>query len=469
MRYLSFFLKQCNSLVTLNLFSDHLADYLLAMIVSCFIKPTSVFQTFRDVGYSHDEDDNGSVFSGQAELMCNESITDLNIGRNSVGSEAAAALTSMFKQNAVITVLRMELCTGIVPKDWKSICNAIRLYNSSLTAMILHSNALTVKTCEYISNIHSSLDTRLCKLLLPMCGLHHLHIAALSKHLTSAHHLKVLDLSGNDIGDAGVESLCQLIKGTVTVDDLHVPPLEHLDFNTCGLSPVGINKLMAAMVTRKCFQLVDLSNNIIGPKNEDFLTRFGQLSAVDLRMNYCQIKSNMASVMFRMLAHRSRSHIGNPSSAQASLVRGNLLESLRFFSLAGNEISDSSAEALCAMLDKNISLEVLDLGYNSFTQNSAQFFTYATQINSESAEEKKVYPLHVNLIGNKCDPYMLEAPGQSRSKMNYHFGTQANVEDASAFGYSHVESRTRGKFLVQMQMEEMYRKGFPSKPLNHVA
>lgn len=459
MRYLSFLLKQCHSIMRLNLFGNYMDDYDLSDLLAVLIKPTAVFESV------HGGQDDESLRSDTADFLCNQSITDLNIGRNKIGRETVKTLTNIFKTNPVIAVLRLEVCPEIGPRDWKTWCHALRLYNSSLTDLVLLNNKLTVKACEHIASVFSSLETRLEKLRLPMCDLRDLHGAALAKHLGSARFLRLLDLSGNNLGDSGAEAIATILRGQVTAEGVALPPLEELDLNSCGLQPPGCAKIIAALATRQMIRIVDLSNNVIGPTNDELLKYLPDVAVVDLRLHYCQVKSAMASSLFELIAHRSRTHVGDPSN-HISLVRGKLLEHLRFLGLAGNEIGDSAAPKLFELLDCNISLEILDLGFNSFTMNSMEYFQFATRVTSESPEEKKVYPLHVNLIGNKCDPYLLEAPGMARSKFNLHFGTNPNLHDPSAEGYAHIESRVRGKFFVQKQMEELYRQTFPAKPFN---
>jgi hypothetical protein len=49
--------------------------------------------------------------------------------------------------------------------------------------------------------------------------------------------------------------------------------------------------------------------------------------------------------------------------------------------------------------------------------------------NSATSSERKVNELHVNLMGNACDLYLLETPGIARSKINFRFGIQPNPEN----------------------------------------
>lgn len=468
MTYLCLFLKQCNSLITLNLFNCQLFDDLIGNVVSTLIKRTAVFQTPEYSALHNDHDDNSSVVSNITELMCNESITDLNIGRNKIGKETAAAITKMFKQNAVLHTFRMEYGTKIEPAQWKLICTAIKLYNSSMYNLVLNGSDLSVKTCEYIANITSSYGTHLRRIALPKCGLVGLHLEALSKHLNSARFLQTLDLSDNNFED-GIEHLCTIIRGSINIDEQHFPPLENLDVSCCHITPQGAAQIAEAISTRQhAWKCIDLSYNIVGPQNDNFIAHIGNCSIVDLKLNYCRLKTSLTGSLFKIIAHRSRSHVQNPSNIQ-SLVRNRLLESLRFLYIAGNEVSDSIAEGLYEMLNKNVSLEVLDLGYNSLTNQCSSFFASATKVSSDDPMEKKIYPLHVNLIGNKCDPYLLETPGMARSKVHFFFGTHVNRDNDSLGGYAHMENRVRGKFVVQKQLDELYRKTFPMVDINHVS
>eukprot|EP00981_Chlorochromonas_danica_P009015 scaffold2421_cov171-Ochromonas_danica.AAC.5 len=222
------------------------------------------------------------------------------------------------------------------------------------------------------------------KVHLPMCGIGPLHMAALTKHLYASHYLCFLDLSGNEIGDQGADALAQLIRGHHTAQDDHlsIPPIEHLDISSCGFECDGMTKLLQALASRHhVFHFIDLSNNQIGPNNDAALQAIANISVIHLCLNYCHLKTSWSSSLFQILAHRSITHVGHPSSETLSR----------------------------------------------------------------------------------------ETPGMARAKTHFYFGAQANSDDPIANGYSHIESRVRGKFVVQKQLEELYRQSFPTRPFNYVA
>jgi hypothetical protein len=134
--------------------------------------------------------------------------------------------------------------------------------------------------------------------------------------------------------------------------------------------------------------------------------------------------------------------------------------------LSSNQISDSATTALCDMLERNNVLELLDLGFNEFTNASAEFFRNAVKVHSASERAKKICGLTVNMIGNKCDAYVFDTPGLSRSKNTLMFGLQANSHDSHNQGFSHISQRSRGNFLVRKKLNEEYRKHYPLEAIN---
>ena len=62
---------------------------------------------------------------------------------------------------------------------------------------------------------------------------------------------------------------------------------------------------------------------------------------------------------------------------------------------------------------------------------------------SDSRIERKVLSLHVNVVGNDCDMYMLGEPGMGRSKINYRFGIGPSKGDDLNHGYSHINQTSR--------------------------
>lgn len=384
----------------------------------------------------------------------NYSITSLNLSMNDLRENGVEQLVNTLKHNAVLRTLVLDLSPHITPREYKEIANAIRLYNSVLEELSLSENPLTVKSVEYISRIFDSKDAVLSKLVLTNCNLKHPHMTAFSKYVLSARYLRALDFSGNPLGDKGAEALLEMLVGKAhSLTSQVQPPLEVLDLSACGFTPVGMAKILSALSQRTSLQRVDLSDNHIGADNTEAYVALASCRIPHLRLNTCQIHTKGANLIFHALADATTP----------------LSQATRYLYLSGNEIADSCVDALCQFLEKNITLEALDLGFNLFTDRHGAVLRHACSVVSASTAEKKVSDLTINLVGNKCDPYMLETPGLSRSKSNFLFGVRPNAADPSNHGYSHIAHHSRGHFLARRELDNQYREHLPLSPINAVS
>lgn len=383
----------------------------------------------------------------------NYSITTLNIGFNELGDNGVEMLVDMIKNNAVLRTLNIDLCPKITPAHYKRIAMAIRLYNSVIEELSLADNPISVKSMEHISRVFDAGETRICKLNMANCTMKYPHIGAMGKYILSAQHLTDLDLSDNPIGDKGCAALAEMITGKKSiVTSVLQPPLKRLDLSSCSFSGEGTAQILGAVAARGFLERVDLSNNEIGSDNLPAYAALGRCVLQDMRLNSCKMCSKGANILFKTLADSSTPLAG----------------SLRFCYLSGNEISDSSADALCAVLESNTVLEAVDLGFNMFTERHAVELRRAGSVQSHSSTLKKLTDLSINLVGNKCDPYMLETPGLSRAKSNFIFGTQPNSFDPANHGYSHIPHCSRGHFMARKELDNQYRTFVPLKPLNTI-
>jgi Ran GTPase-activating protein (RanGAP) involved in mRNA processing and transport len=384
----------------------------------------------------------------------NYSITSLNIGLNDPRENALEALINMVKNNAVLRTLVLDLSPHITPRQYRDLASAIRLYNSVLEEVSFSENPLTVKSVEHISRIFTSKEAAISKLTMSNCGLKHLHATALAKHALSARHLRVLDLSGNPLGDKGATALVEMLTGKVFPETTQVqPPLQVLDLSACSFTPVGMAQIMDALSQRASLERVDLSNNDFGPENLPAYAALARWRVSHVRLNSCNIHTKGVNHILRTLADAA-----TPLSQTA-----------RYLYLSGNEIADSCVEALCQFLERNTTLEALDLGFNLITDRHAEVLRRACSVVSASTAEKKVSDLTISLVGNKCDPYMLETPGLSRAKSNFLFGVRPNAADPSNHGYTHIAHHSRGHYMARKALDDHYRESLPLSSINNIS
>jgi len=239
-RYLTFFLQQCQSIITLNLFNNQLSDVFLAEILAAFITPTSQFSSdlastsasftsSRKKGGSR-----GSVSGNEKRIIMNnyfetsffnQSVTDLNIGRNTLAAASSEVLERVIKQNVVLTSLNLEGCFKLAPKTFKRITEAIRLYNPHITRLCCDALPLSVKSCEYLGKIQGkSKVTRVRVLSMSRCNLTSLHVKHLSKFLALSTSVERLDLSANPLTDEAVPSIVDILLGQVGVKEATQAP-----------------------------------------------------------------------------------------------------------------------------------------------------------------------------------------------------------------------------------------------------
>ncbi len=481
MKYLCYFLKQCNSLTTLSVANNSLADFHCGDIIACLEKPLPDFasgftpQSHRRNGAAVAYGDDDSMHSAEARLpLHNCSITSLHMGFNHLGPQAAAALSKTLRYNVVLSTLHLEHADEMQPADFKLWTNSVRLYNSVLQEVVLSHTKLTVKAFESITRILASPDNNISRLHVSRCGLKHQHLEACLEHVLKSRHLTDLDLSGNTIGDKGAEHVAEVLRGRRDFGGVQCPPLRKLDLSDSGLSCAGCCALLLQIGTRPSLQFLDLShcsldssgpstkgsavppsiNHTSAGREQDQATAF--ISALlaariyELRMNSCALHSKNASLLFDMLADTAQPLSGF----------------LKCLSLSDNQISDSSSSSLCRMLAKNHVLELLDLGFNEFTDASADAFREAVKVSSTAELAHKVCGLAVNMVGNRCDPYILETPGLTRAKGTLLFGVRGNAHDPLNRGFSHVPQRARGNFLVRKQLDEQYRAHFPLQAIH---
>jgi Ran GTPase-activating protein (RanGAP) involved in mRNA processing and transport len=271
--------------------------------------------------------------------------------------------------------------------------------------------------------------------------------------MMSAQHLTNLDLSGNAIGDKGAAALVEVLEGKVSVlTNSLLPPLQKIDLSSCSFAKGGTAQVLEALTKRGAFERLDLSNNVLGDSNLPAYSALARCSITDLRLNMCKMCTKGASLLFKTLSDHSTL----------------LCTSVRYCYLSGNEIADSCVESLCLLLEKNTHLQAVDLGFNLFTDRHGATLRQAGSVSSSSHVEKKLYDLSINLVGNKCDPYMLETPGLSRAKSNFMFGVQPNSADPANHGFSHIPHSSRGHFMARKELDNHHRTFLPLNPFNTI-
>jgi hypothetical protein len=109
-----------------------------------------------------------------------------------------------------------------------------------------------LRRCESLVALH-----------LPACGLDDGAAATLAEALATGGTLTSLDLSGNDVSDAGAVALCAALLPRPQPTSRSPPPLAHLDLSDNAIGAVGAAALGHAVSGAVCLLTLNLSHNPI--------------------------------------------------------------------------------------------------------------------------------------------------------------------------------------------------------------
>ena len=442
----------------------------------------------------HDEGDLHNVHN---QRLHNYSVTDICIGNNGMMDVGAKALVALVKANGVLRRLQLNVVPEIPVEDLFKIFKAIRLYNSALEDFSIAETSLSVKTVEAYLRIAESDTLFLERIDLHNCKLKHLHIQPMPDYLLGCSALRYLDLHQNNLGEKGAVILSTVIAGRdedddekketseltqpVVPDDIRdrmenaenpkaaevekekkkklPPPLTHIDLSSCNLGSKGAAIIANAISkSSRLIKYLNLSENNIGSDNNDFFSSISLCQITELRLTNCSLQSKGGALLLQVLAE-----LGSNSSNRFS---NRLAQSLRSLRIAENKIADSAAPSLCQLLENNMVLQLLDLGFNLLSNQIAERVRAAAAVNSESSMAKKVMSLTVNLIGNPCDPYLLDTPGMSRSKSAFQFGIKPSHIHPEAGGYGHLADRARNQYLIRKEIHDNFTSNISTIPIH---
>jgi Ran GTPase-activating protein (RanGAP) involved in mRNA processing and transport len=375
------------------------------------------------------------------QMLHNFSVTNLNIGGNNFAWESMEALVKVIKNNAVISRLCIDVIGAeVTPQLMDPVFSAIKLYNPHIDNFCVNENPISVKNLENIAKMVESKTTFIRQLELSNCNLKYQHLEKVPKYLVQVVHLCHLNLSNNKLTDKAAKSVAEVLKGTF-FEGMLCPPLKHVDLTNCGFTAVGGTTLLTALAHREAFEFLDLSNNPIGSDCAAFCEALATTPLSELHLNMCSLGTKGSVAVFNMLGD---------ASAKVGL-------SLQSLYLSGNDINDSAGEALCNMLQNNVFLEILDLGFNQFTDHHSVLFRKTITVTSVTEATKKAFELHINMLGNDCDPYIFETPGMARAKSTFKFGIKSNYKDPLNGGFSHITASCRGQFMVRKAVNQIHK------------
>ncbi|XP_034062804.1 protein NLRC3-like isoform X1 [Gymnodraco acuticeps] len=143
---------------------------------------------------------------------------------------------------------------GLSETHCEVVASALKSDPSHLRDLDLSENALQDSGVELLSSGLKSPNCRLKSLRLRSCRLSEISCSALISALKSNIHLRDLDLSNNDLQDSGVELLRDLLESP----DCR---LEFLRLRWCSLSSISCSALASALKSNIHLRVLDLSYN----------------------------------------------------------------------------------------------------------------------------------------------------------------------------------------------------------------
>ncbi|KAH9255460.1 hypothetical protein BASA81_006579 [Batrachochytrium salamandrivorans] len=195
----------------------------------------------------------------------------------------------------------------------------------------------------------------------------------LGNALAQNHQIKVLNVSGNALGNGGFSDL-------LTVDGIYTQPIQSLLASAIAITalPVGFASMFANLV------VLNLSDNVVGA---DGMLELAKLKCDELILNNCEVGDVGCMTLARGEPRKRLSLVRNSITPLGVLVLAeNLLRpharTLQYLNLSHNTaLGDSGLDKIAQNLTTHISPLILDVGYCNGTKIPHAFLTHLDGLN----------------------------------------------------------------------------------------
>ncbi|XP_036420108.1 ribonuclease inhibitor-like isoform X4 [Colossoma macropomum] len=300
----------------------------------------------------------------QTETSC---LKELDLSNNDLYDSGVEELSAGLKSShCKLEKLRLAVCK-LSAESCNTLQSVLQTETSCLKELDLSNNDLQDAGVEKLSAGLKSSHCKLEIIRLAVCELSIHSCNTLQSVLqTETSCLKELDLSNNDLQDSGVEKLSAGLKSS------HCK-LEIIRLAACKLSAESCNTLQSVLQTEtSCLKEIDLSNNDLQDSGVE------KLSAA-LRSLHCKLE----------ILRLAECKLSTQSCNSLHLVLQTQPYCLKELDLSNNDLYDSGVEKLSAGLKStNCKLQILRLSGCIITEKGC--FSLATALSSNPSHLKEV-------------------------------------------------------------------------------